>query len=101
MNSIEDLNFSATKFKAVLAQVFYPHGQSVLRSFKNLVTSCNDDIWKSQEKLKKRKSREIISAITYAFSAKKKIIKGSVEGSMSALESSCVADPGMIQRSGI
>ena len=29
----------------------------------------------------------------------KKIIKGSVEGSMSALESSCVADPGMIQRS--
>ena len=60
MNAIKNLSFSGTKFKAVLAQVFYPHGQSVLSSFKNLVTSCNDNIWKSQEKLKKWKSREII-----------------------------------------
>ena len=71
MNSIKNLSFSGTKFKAVLAQVFHPHGQSVLRSFKNLVSSCNDDIWKSQEKLKKRKSREIISSINYVFSANK------------------------------
>ena len=71
MNSIKNLSFSGTKLKAVLAQVFHPHGQSVLRSFKNLVTSCNDDIWKSQEKLKKRKSREIISSINYVFSANK------------------------------
>ena len=67
MNAIKNLSFSGTKFKAVLAQVFYPHGQSVLGSLKNLVTSCNHDIWKSQEKLKKWKSREIL----YVFSANK------------------------------
>ena len=67
MNAIKNLSFSGTNFKALLAQVFYPHGQSVLSSFKNLVTSCNHDIWKSQEKLKKWKSREIL----YVFSANK------------------------------
>ena len=51
MNSIKNLSFFGAKFKAVLAQVYYPQGQSVLRSFKNLVTSSYEDVWKSQETL--------------------------------------------------
>ena len=58
VNSIKTLNFSGAEFKTVLAQVIYPQGQSVLRSFKNLVTNSDEDIWKSLETLKEEKMKK-------------------------------------------
>ena len=65
MNSIKTLNFSGAEFKTVLAQVIYPQGQSVLRSFKNLVTNSDEDIWKSLETLKEQKYEQMILSIKY------------------------------------
>ena len=65
VNSIKTLNFSAAEFKTVLAQVIYPQGQSVLRSFKNLVTNSDEDIWKSLETLKEEKYEQKILSIKY------------------------------------
>ena len=65
MNSIKTLNFSGAEFKTVLAQVIYPQGQSVLRSFKNMVTNSDEDIWKSLETLKEEKYEQMILSIKY------------------------------------
>ena len=63
VNAIKTLNFSGAEFKTVLAQVIYPQGQSVLRSFKNLVTNSDEDIWKSLKTLKEEKNEQMILSI--------------------------------------
>ena len=93
MNSIKTLNFSGAEFKTVLAQVIYPQGQSVLRSFKNLVTNSDEDIRKSLETLKEEKYEQLILSIKY-FHGTKMTKRETISSTM---ESSTVADRGQVK----
>jgi len=52
MGSIENLWFSETNFEIVHAQLLHPHGDGILRSLGNLVTSSYTYGWRSRKPLK-------------------------------------------------
>ena len=58
MQPIKNLSFPEANHKTVPAYILYPQGHGVLRSLKNVVTSCHKDARRNWEKLKNWKQRE-------------------------------------------